>query len=108
MNNKFAFLFQAYIETYREEKLLNDEFNDFVRNYELAYWGLNTALHQIGSPYENGMLRYHGGFIILNAPCLDYSEFDDKKNMEEKGDEWLPLGKSFQNHVKLYVKYDNH
>ena len=67
MNNKLTFLFQAYEETYREEISLNFEFNNFVRNYELAYWGPNTALHQIGSPYETGMLSYQGGFIILNV-----------------------------------------
>ena len=36
---------------------------------------------------------------------VGYSEFDDGDDMEKKGDEWLPLGKSFQNHVKLYVRY---
>ena len=24
--------------------------------------------------------------------------------LDEKGDEWLPLGKSFQEHVKLYIE----
>ena len=27
--------------------------------------------------------------------------------MDEKGDEWLPLGESFQEHVKLYIRYRN-
>ena len=36
---------------------------------------------------------------------VGYSEFDDGDDMEKKGDEWLPLGTSFQNHVKLYVRY---
>ena len=31
-----------------------------------------------------------------------YSEFEDEF-LDEKGDEWLPLGKSFQNHIKLYI-----
>ena len=33
---------------------LNDEFNNFVRNFELAYWGPNTAQHQVHSPYDIG------------------------------------------------------
>jgi len=33
---------------------------------------------------------------------IDYSEFEDKL-LDEKGDEWLPLGPSFQGHVSLYV-----
>ena len=85
--------------------MLNNDFRNFVRNYELAYWGPNTASHQIGSPHEkNRMLRYQGGCIVFNVACLGYSEFDDD-HMEKKGDKWLPLGKSFQNHVKLYVRY---
>ena len=85
--------------------MLNNDFSNFVRNYELAYWGPNTASHQIGSPHEkNRMLRYQGGCIVFNVACLGYSKFDDD-HMEKKGDEWLPLGTSFQNHVKLYVRY---
>ena len=70
MNNKLAFLFQAYEKTYCEEISLNLEFNNFVRNYELAYWGPNTALYQIGSPYETSMLSYQGGCIILNIVSI--------------------------------------
>ena len=110
MNDELAFLFQEYNDTYHKEILLNNDFNNFVRNYELAYWGPNTAFNQIGSPVKpplekNCMLRYQCGCIILNVACLDYSEFDDD-DMEKKGDEWLPLGTSFQNHVKLYVRYN--
>ena len=94
MNDELAFLFQEYNDTYHKEILLNNDFNNFVRNYELAYWGPNTAFHQIGSPVKP-----------LEKDCiLRYSEFDDD-DMEKKGDEWLPLGTSFQNHVKLYVRY---
>ena len=32
-----------------------------------------------------------------------YSEFEDEF-LDEKGDEWLPLGKSFQKHVRLYIR----
>ena len=41
--------------------------------------------------------------IIFNAISTAYSEFEDDF-LDEKGDEWLPLGKSFQNHVKLYIE----
>ncbi|XP_065909470.1 inositol 1,4,5-trisphosphate-gated calcium channel ITPR1-like [Dysidea avara] len=78
-------LMKEYDEIYQQEILLNEEFNNFVRNYELAYWGPNTAKCQIGSPHE-----------------IPYSEFDDEL-LEEKGDEWLPLGPSFQKHVSCYV-----
>ena len=36
---------------------------------------------------------------------LVYSEFDDSQ--EVRGDEWLPLGPSFQEHLSLYAKYIN-
>ena len=45
-------LCQTYTAVYHREVLLNDEFNNFVRNYELAYWGPNTASYQIGSMYK--------------------------------------------------------
>ena len=79
-----------------------------MRNYELAYWGPNTASYQIGSPYKtrkyialNFMLRY--SYFTLNIVNTGYSEFEDDF-LDEKGDEWLPLGRSFQNHVKFYVR----
>ena len=37
---------------------------------------------------------------------IEYS--DDKAYNDEKESEPLPLGKSFQNHVKLYMRYKNH
>ena len=52
---------------YREEIELNDWFNNFVRNYELAYWGPNTATHQIGSPVKKSKLNYQCSCITLNA-----------------------------------------
>ena len=39
----------------------------------------------------------------MSLVYTDYSEFEDK-SLNEKGDEWLPLGKSFQGHVNLYVR----
>ena len=52
---------------YREEIKLNDRFNNFVRNYELAYWGPNTASHQIGSPVKKSKLNYQCSCITSNA-----------------------------------------
>ena len=39
---------------YGREIKLNNEFNNFVRNFELAYWGPNTAKRQVHSPYDIG------------------------------------------------------
>jgi len=47
-------IFQKFKEEYACEIKFNDEFNNFVRNFELAYWGPNTAHHQIRSPYDIG------------------------------------------------------
>lgn len=68
---------KLYKDTYAEEMELNETFNAFVTNFKLAYQGPNTAQAQIGSKYDT-----------------DYSE----------GDEWLPLGPSFQQHVARFVK----
>jgi len=93
-----------YTGVYHREVLLNDEFNNFVRNYELAYWGPNTASYQIGSMYKTRKNICEYGCITCNIYVyIAYSEFEDDF-LDEKGDEWLPLGKSFQNHVKLYIR----
>jgi len=39
----------------------------------------------------------------VNYSITAYSEFEDDY-LEKKGDEWLPLGKSFQRHAELFVK----
>ena len=49
---------QKYEDDYTQEILLNNDFNNFVRNYELAYWGPNTASHQIDSPLQTGNLTF--------------------------------------------------
>ena len=79
-----------------------------MRNYELAYWGPNTAKYQIGSPYSpcksySSTVRSCRIKINVYTQTVEYSEFDDMF-LDEKGDEWLPLGKSFQEHVKLYIE----
>lgn len=66
-----------YNDTYAAEVELNEAFNTFVDNFKVAYQGPNTAVAQIGSKY-----------------ATDYSE----------GDEWLPLGPSFQQHVACFVE----
>lgn len=48
---------QVYLQEYEQEKKLNENFNNFVQNFQLAYWGPNTAKHQIGSPYDTSESR---------------------------------------------------
>lgn len=69
---------QLYNDTYAAEVELNKTFNDFVTNFQVAYQGPNTAVAQVGSKYES----------------IDYSE----------GDECLPLGPSFQQHIACFTK----
>ena len=47
----------AYMAEYSEEMKLNEEFNRFVANFQLAYQGPNTAHAQIGAKYTTGRLR---------------------------------------------------
>ena len=76
-----------------------------MRNFELAYWGPNTAQHQVHSPYDIGWAYL---YIILTSVKFShikaYSEFKDPLLLEVRGDEWLPLGPSFQQHISLYVR----
>ena len=83
---------------------LNDEFNNFVRNFELAYWGPNTAHYQIHSPYDIGKNNFYQT-ILYWITASDYSEFEDDL-LEVRGDEWLPLGPSFQQHINLYATWE--
>ena len=68
---------KLYKDTYTEEIELNETFHLFVNNFKMAYQGPNTAMKQINSKYDT-----------------PYSE----------GDEWLPLGPSFQEHVGCFVE----
>jgi len=54
VNNSFVYVPQQYLEQYRQELELNERFNNFVRNFQLAYWGPNDARHQIKSKYKTG------------------------------------------------------
>ena len=51
------FHLQVYLQEYDKEIKLNENFNNFVQNFQLAYWGHNTAHHQIGSPYDTSKSR---------------------------------------------------
>lgn len=70
---------KQYKESYAEEIELNESFNFFVNNFKVAYQGPNTAMEQIGSKY-------------------------DTEYYDSEGDEWLPLGPCFQDHVGCFVK----
>ena len=69
---------EHYNRMYYYEQELNQSLNMFVRNYRKAYEGPNTVQAQIGAKYN-----------------VVYSE---------QGDESLPLGPSFQEHVKCFMK----
>ena len=43
---------EQYNKEYEDEIRLNEEFNRFVANFQLAYEGPNTAHAQIGAKYE--------------------------------------------------------
>lgn len=77
----------SYKTTYAVELDLNDAFNKFVSNYQLSYQGPNDAREQTGSKYES-----------------EYSDFLDGDSQSKPGDEFLPLGRSFQQHVTCFVK----
>ncbi|KAK6195687.1 hypothetical protein SNE40_001061 [Patella caerulea] len=67
-----------YDEYYAAEEEINVNLNIFVVNMELSYGGLNTVEYQIGYP-------------------------SDKEYAEQGGDEDLPLGLEFQNHLKCFI-----
>ena len=48
---------EKYEATYREEKKLNENFNTFVTNYQLAYQGPNTLKEQIDASVKNASKR---------------------------------------------------
>ena len=70
---------------YGSEIKLNDEFNNFVRNFELAYWGPNTAQQQVHSPYDIGwahlyMIKTVVKFHILQPIVslrIDYWKYEE-------------------------------
>ena len=77
---------ENYNTTYAMEQELNETFNTFVKNYRRAYEGPNTAQAQILGKFPTAYTDY-----------LDEGE-------TRPGDEYLPLGPSFQEHVKCFMK----
>lgn len=60
---------QAYLQEYDQERKLNENFNNFVQNFQLAYWGPNDAEEQIGSPYNNTSESYTEWLCEFNRVC---------------------------------------
>ena len=58
-----------YMKEYEEEIGLNEEFDRFVANFQLAYEGPNTAHAQTGSKYETRKLD----LIVRRAGCILWS-----------------------------------
>lgn len=54
-----------YKDRYQEEITLNEVFNKFVYNYQLAYQGPNTARAQIGADYNTRMCTNVHSMIVL-------------------------------------------
>ena len=101
VNNSFVYFSQQYLEQYRHELKLNEEFNNFVRNFQLAYWGPNDARHQINSKYKTGQSainRLYTFFYVV--PCIEYCD-----SVEQGGAEWLPLGPKHQQHTNHFSRY---
>ncbi|CAG2225795.1 unnamed protein product [Mytilus edulis] len=69
---------RSYEEYYQYEEEINRQLNVFAVNMKTAYGGLNTVHAQIG----------------YNSDA-DYSEID--------GDEELPLGQEFQDHITFFI-----
>ena len=106
---------------YREEKEINEQFNAFVTNYQIAYEGPNTLKGQIDARVKNAnkrrkltqvlssllsasqFIRESAMCVIKNAHFLGYSDFLDE-NMRRPGPEYLPLGRTFQNHIKCFTR----
>lgn len=117
-----------YKDMYQEEITLNEVFNKFVHNYQLAYQGPNTARTQIGADYNTRMCTNVHSMIVLlcfflslplcfflhpfpplmllllSLPLPAYSDF--LVEYKVPGDEYLPLGPSFQEHVALFKSAD--
>jgi len=58
--------------------------------------------HNVRLDRHTKLVNSFGTKLLDVSIGTDYSEFEDKL-LDEKGDEWLPLGPSFQEHVSLYV-----
>ncbi|XP_064638655.1 inositol 1,4,5-trisphosphate receptor type 3-like isoform X2 [Lineus longissimus] len=74
---------KSYEEYYRSEEELNNQLNVFANNYGCAYGGYNDVQTQIGFPA-------------------------DKEYTDIGGDEELPLGEEFQNHISCFIDQKAH
>ena len=101
----------AYQDCYSYEVELNETFNRFASNFCLAYQGPNTASAQIKAkvdPKLSKSTKCYSIFVVSNNNILfslsspEYSDLDDE--LKKRGDEYLPLGPSFQDHVECFVK----
>jgi inositol 1,4,5-triphosphate receptor type 1 len=85
---------KKYKRQFDKEIQLNAQYNAYVRGYEFANNGPNTIQFQLG--------------VNDSAPFVrePYSEFLDD-DMSVKGDEYLPLGRSFQAFVRCFMSHDS-
>ncbi|KAI6652753.1 hypothetical protein LOD99_4139 [Oopsacas minuta] len=86
--NKFvAQPIRDYNLEYMAEIQLNDQFNTYVKHIRRAYWRKNTVKDQIGAMHHT-----------------PYSQFLDPL-CEHPSPDAMPLGPSFQKHLKLFFKH---
>jgi len=73
----------------------------------LAYWGPNNAQHQINSKYDTGELAELTVYLLpYDAEyCEDVTDLE-QNSLEQKGNEWLPLGPKHQHHTSCFIEYD--
>ena len=71
---KFLNFFQRYELEFSGEEEINERLNQFTKNMKKCYGGVNTVQAQIGHPSDR-----------------EYTE-----QLDEGGDEELPLGEEFQ------------
>lgn len=76
-----------YIRDYEGEIELNDQFNTYVKHIRRAYWHKNTVKEQIGATHDT-----------------TYSQFLDPL-CEHPSPDAMPLGPSFQKHLRLFFRH---
>ena len=85
-------ILKKYLATYHDEMELNTTFDEFVKNFRLAYEGPNEAQFQIEAKYRQ---REFGKFHRIN--CIQINPLP--LAYCSKGEEDLPLGPSFQVYI---------
>ena len=86
-NNFLAQPIRDYNRDYDDEILLNDQFNNYVKHLRRAYWKKNTVKDQIGGEHDT-----------------PYSNFLDPL-CEHPSPDAMPLGPSFQRHLRLFFTH---